>query len=815
MGIELVFEIEFESDYHVGAGHGGGLVDSILLRDGDGLPVIRGSAIAGLLRDALWQLMQQGAVDGWGRCRASGLLEGKALSFCEPGPDACPICRLFGAPGRAKRWRIGSARPVEYLHPGSPKPGRAVGGTSVHRVRIDPRTRRAAPRALFNQEQGERSWKMAFALSTPSADDAAYEEAALLVAAARAIRGLGRARRRGLGSCRIHLQDRAAEKEWLEWFGSRWLERKPLETKKLDFPSLPVILPSGEPVRLRVIARAEEPLLLAQRAEAGNEFASVGSLPGTVLLGALAGLVASRYESRTDPAAKEAFVQLFLRGQLRFSALFPALEDAWKLRPSIPAPLDLLTCKALPGFSSLDHPHSVGGYSLSGEPPERCPDCAAKGQSTPLISLPGFVAVTASPRSFWPATQHEMHIAVDPLTGRVAGDALYGYVALQAGHYFLGEIWCADRAAWQALKAMAGLPEIGQAFTLHVGRASRRGYGRMSLVLEEVPAGAISPWHGLPLKKRVPGQRPQDELVMTLLTDAIVPDAWLRGRTGFDELWLGRLFCGAKVKIVRAFARPRVVDSFLGVVGLPRFREMALAAGSAVGLRFMDAPPPDFQNVLAQLECEGIGLRREEGYGQVVFNHPIYDLHSALAKSGVSVPSALRSKAEKDAAVVLSTRFLDKWSEGLSQKNLDVWSGDGFGAVARILREGAGGTAAVLIKRMGNKVFGRPETLLGRPLGGPPRKPKKLVRDTDAGRRRIITLLRILNAAFAEESNLASELRGKGLEKLADLAEDLHAMAAAMPADAAANLRRSAIEMLADRVGQGASEARLKGEGGK
>lgn len=59
MTIRLSFEIQMESDYHVGAGQRAGLtVDSALLRDYDQAPILRGTILAGLLRDGLLDLQE-------------------------------------------------------------------------------------------------------------------------------------------------------------------------------------------------------------------------------------------------------------------------------------------------------------------------------------------------------------------------------------------------------------------------------------------------------------------------------------------------------------------------------------------------------------------------------------------------------------------------------------------------------------------------------------------------------------------------------------------------------------------------------------
>lgn len=74
MSIRLEFDIEFKSDYHVGAGHGLGLqVDFALLRDADNVPVIRGMVLTGLLRESLMNLLNLTPLAVYRQCEASSL----------------------------------------------------------------------------------------------------------------------------------------------------------------------------------------------------------------------------------------------------------------------------------------------------------------------------------------------------------------------------------------------------------------------------------------------------------------------------------------------------------------------------------------------------------------------------------------------------------------------------------------------------------------------------------------------------------------------------------------------------------------------
>lgn len=773
MSIQLPFVISMESNYHVGAGHGDGLVDSMLLRDRDGVPVIRGSVLAGLLRDAIWQLMKTGALQAEPRCQRSGLESGPL--FCNPQGDPCPLCRILGSPGQPKRWRVGSARP---------EMGKGQGGLVVQRVRVNPRTRRAEPRKLFSQEQGEASWEFHFNVHTKANDQAAYQEAALLVAAARAIRGLGRARRRGLGVCRFHLKDRSVEADWLERFRTFWLEGKAMEVEAaaVELATAPDAPPTGHRRRLTLFARLEEPVLISRRAEAGNEFETAGSISGTALLGALASRVARRYDLTGNGAAKDAFVKLFLRERLRFSTLFPTRYWEETLIPTIPAPLDLLTCKAFPGFSQKTDEHAVTPFSLSDAPPRNCLECEQKFQDldVPLVPLDGFVVLEMKPHRLKLERRHEMHISVDPETGRVNEGDLYGYVSLESGQYFLGEIDCADEADWRALKEMADLPELGQPFEVYFGRAGRRGHGRVTIVLQDAEKGSQRhPWRVLSLEERV--QDLSQGLRMTLLSDAILPDRWLRSRTGLDEAWLGKRL-GVPVAIQRAFVRSRRVDGFFGHLGLPRYRDWALVAGSTVGIIFPQGAPSDLHLKLAELEREGIGLRREEGYGQVVFNHPIYADHGVLDGHWLELPEKLRPQSAGPAQADVIADFARHWSKELKRIEPEgkTWKLANLDVVARLLRHGAGDDLPALKSRLIDE-FGQPANLLGKKrAAGISQQEKKIVRETREAREEIGEWLDALSGQ-------------KEMKKHPNLAEQL---------------QRLGVELLADRVAQGAAAAR-------
>ncbi|MBN1920779.1 MAG: hypothetical protein JW892_06005, partial [Anaerolineae bacterium] len=78
MVLRLTFELTLKSDYHIGAGYGLGSIDSALHRDPDGVPVLRGTTLVGLFRDALRELLQFAPLHAARRCKASGLADAGA-----------------------------------------------------------------------------------------------------------------------------------------------------------------------------------------------------------------------------------------------------------------------------------------------------------------------------------------------------------------------------------------------------------------------------------------------------------------------------------------------------------------------------------------------------------------------------------------------------------------------------------------------------------------------------------------------------------------------------------------------------------------
>ena len=713
MSMTLTFQVALNSDYHISAGHGlGAGIDSALLREADGVPVLRGTALVGLLRDGLWRLMQSAPLQTkYGhRCRASGLSGPNDPDYCgqfDPQAEPCPVCRLLGTPRQAKRWQVSSARPQALETMGSQpwQPGQ-TGAQVVHRARISPRTRRTEPRKLFSQEEGQADLTFTFTISTQAADPSVLDEAALWVAMARNVRQLGRSRRRGQGECLFTLtqvesnnlsETPGQDQAWyLQRFARQWLEGNPAQPGPVADTLPPRADTDDEqPLRFRLIVRADEPLIIAKRAEAGNQFETLPIITGQVVRGALAWRAARRFgldQAGLDQTSDlyHRFVSIFLRGEVSFPMLYPAvLASDSSYAPTIPMPRNWLTCKTAPGLPPSGH----GLFGGLADAPEVCPAEVSPGRmcEAALTGLDGFAWLNSADRTwedenfkFAPAQRSELHVRLEPDTGRAAQGDLFGYVALEAGQFFAGELVCADEATWLDLQALADI-SAGRPVTMRLGKASRRGYGRLTMWLTPMDPDAPLTTILQPLDAR---RVPQPEnITLTLLTDTIFTDAWGRFMDTFSATWLAEaLGMSLTLHPDSIWVRARQVDGFNAHQGLPRWRDLALVAGSAVRFNLLD-PPADWRERLAQVEQTGLGLRRNEGFGRVAFNHPVYTkcAHINDAYSDLAVPLRL-SRANQTHALANAQDFAEQWQKRLDESgNWSVCKDARFAAVARWL----------------------------------------------------------------------------------------------------------------------------------
>jgi CRISPR-associated protein Csx10 len=283
-----------------------------------------------------------------------------------------------------------------------------------------------------------------------------------------------------------------------------------------------------------------------------------------------------------------------------------------------------------------------------------------------------------------------------------------------------------------------------------------------------------------------------DKVILTLLSDAIVTDPWGRFEQGFEADWLTRelgLPKGVAVETApedqqqRRFSVVRTVDAFNAKLGLPRSRDVALVAGSGVRLMFKGIALPALQNLLDTAEQRGIGLRRDEGFGRVAFNHPIHQQCTNWNDGALTLGDLALSSALQDHDQIRVARFEQEWREKLDDKiTPKLFAYPPFETVARL--EHVSGATSQQTAATALDGLGKQEQLLLHPLAG---RDKKNFYETD-GR--------------------------PGIDKVLELLDDLGTLIAEKKVDASVEqkLWRIGLQMLADRI---AEPARRKAQEGR
>ena len=622
--------ITFASEYHVGAGHGlGGGIDSALFTetlDGVEVPAIRYGH--GVLRQALYDLLQAPVLHALRRCKASGLAGGRRWCTPRHADDGgiCPVCRIFGSPALPSPWSFSTLWPAEQEGDG---PVPHAGARVVSRASIDPRRRRAADKTLFSEELGA---PLAFAMTaerTPGAGENGLDELALLAAAARSVPALGADRRRGRGECVIDVSAPglgADRHDLLLRFQDAWIARDndtpPRALKAAIVPRLGVaradVVPSlwdeareaNGTRQVRLVLRLDEPVIAGQRPLTGNVLESELFIPGSVLLGALA----ARALARGGHEEESALLRAFRAGGVRFPDLLPVAPVGNEYVPSLPAPRDLFTCSRHRG------PPAVGGHGVwsaladNGGPACRVcretgiPDAKperVKGYLAPLHENNGETRWTLDL-----APREETKIEVDPRTGRVRETSLYHRQMIPAGTLMAGVLF----AATDALADLSRWLDLGDGdvcLDLRLGKRHSRGYGAARLAWLPVPEQDAEARRSA-IRRRVTALVDSGAPIPLVATSRVLlrdPLGRVQQHLAPEDLGLpGKGRCAVAVDQVGGYWRH---------IGLPRQQEVALEPGSVL-IVTLNGPGRErlIDGLVALADGRAVGERTAEGFGR-------------------------------------------------------------------------------------------------------------------------------------------------------------------------------------------------------
>ncbi len=246
--------------------------------------------------------------------------------------------------------------------------------------------------------------------------------------------------------------------------------------------------------------------------------------------------------------------------------------------------------------------------------------------------------------------------------------AVFRYEALGAGQTFQSAILCTAQDG-ETLQILLENPDV------KLGGSRSAGYGHAKLTMEE-----IADWQESNIAAR--GRAEEEGTTLTLLSHTLLRDEW--GQPTADPNLLTEainytLGTEGLTAVSHIFSSSTLIGGFNRKWGLPLPQVPALAAGTV--LVFEDETLTTAQ--IEQLELEGIGDRRNEGFGRVAVNihsNRVFDLNKLESAKTTEIPTIeatdainiankmaerlLRQKLERQLKQALQKSKLKRSSDG-------------------------------------------------------------------------------------------------------------------------------------------------------
>jgi CRISPR-associated protein Csx10 len=375
---------------------------------------------------------------------------------------------------------------------------------------------------------------------------------------------------------------------------------------------------------------------LALRASrAGLQFApGLCYIPGTTLRGALA----AQYLLTGQPD-NSSFAALFLEERVFFPDLYPVPLDAQgQPHPETakPLPATARACKR----HAAGHPGSLTdsllrlelatvlgqGAPLREQDWKTCPACGNDRDrlSGAYVGLDHFRKVDAHLRLI-------TGTSINRATSTVEETQLFSFDVLEERQLFRGRLRFQPETAESLLTQLRKL--VPDEVSLRLGKGRSRGLGRVEVAGWREPRQAQrhleARWTQLNkaaqrLWQHFEAGRPKGEYFsLTLESGLIRRDRLLRPQSGIPTA--AELGLPGEVEPRRCALNTFTVQGWNAALGLPKADTPALGPGTVLLYRLMD--PTQKETVLARLkeiEREGVGERRAEGFGRVQACDPFH-----------------------------------------------------------------------------------------------------------------------------------------------------------------------------------------------
>lgn len=389
--------------------------------------------------------------------------------------------------------------------------------------------------------------------------------------------------------------------------------------------------------------------LRARRELSGAE--TRGYIPGATVLGALA---AAHAAHRGDPAEFNGF----FGPDSRFGNLYPASFDNENLykdaaSPILPLPATAVSCKRFSGFRCDQKPdegevhHGVYDtamastlFALSGgrkiallDQFNHCKDDTSRCRE-PMDRFEGFYRWRGSAVGRTQASRGlRTRAGISRLTGAVEQGILYSREVLNAGTAYWG---AADVPKPWARKFEDFVGEFSEAGLLRFGNNRTRGFGRAQVeaIRQDDDAESVKPLMArmAEFDRRLRAQAKAEHIdashdlyvTITLTSEAVLLDRLLRFQTRIDGAYLDAQWQIPGAELLFQSGGTRRVMGWNQALGVPKGDETAVTMGSVFVFGLNRPLDEGIAAKFLAMQQQGIGVRRREGFGELVVASPFH-----------------------------------------------------------------------------------------------------------------------------------------------------------------------------------------------
>lgn len=386
-------------------------------------------------------------------------------------------------------------------------------------------------------------------------------------------------------------------------------------------------------------------------------------IPGTALLGGLA-TAFHRMKYGRD-RFQELFNQFFISGKIRFGNLYPttAHSDHREYHeisndhevPVRPIPKTARSCKRFPGFrfhnaiendeehhGIMDSLISWGLFTLSGQTSptvfasiEKCPNSNCKNKTSDFGGFYRHKPNSSLACAFKPKSRLVTRTGMSRKRGTVMPKILYQREILSEHQQFWGRLEVVDDTLWDEFEAF-----LEQAFhreAVYLGNNKTRGLGKVGKAELITLSTSMDTWEDL--RKRVLTFTNQFKekasryqiatshtlyIPITLQSDVILQDGFMRYHSAIDSDYLEAQWGLHSIERIYQCSSIQRVMGWNAFAGLPKADEIAISMGSVFLFGYTGTPDDHFWQTLLDIQTNGIGERRHEGFGRIMIAEPFH-----------------------------------------------------------------------------------------------------------------------------------------------------------------------------------------------